>query len=71
MLIGERSALRSRRRCNQALSFHLNWRVSQTMAAFLGGTSKKNPQGSGLERDAAVRVANFKFVMRADADAPE
>jgi len=34
----------------QAPSFHLNWRVSQTMAAFFGGTSKKNPQGSVFSR---------------------
>ena len=64
MLRGERSALRCRRWLSQSWSVHSNRRLSHTIAAFLGGFSKKNPYGIGLEADMPARVPDFILVMR-------
>ena len=65
MLIGERSASRSRRCFSQASSFHLKFLRVPDDGGLLGRDLEEKPERVGVQLDVAVRVADFEFVMRA------
>ncbi len=65
MLMGERSASRSRRFFSHASSVHVKFFGVPNDGRLLRRHFKKESERIGVQLDVAVRVANLKFVMRA------